>query len=53
MGAMDTLHETKQFLRNVAIELRAIAAGTPEIADQLRRIADELEAEAASMKKQP
>ena len=36
---------TLKFLRNAAIELRAIAAETPELADQLRRIADELEVE--------
>ena len=48
---MHTLPETKrtvEFLRKAAIELRAIAAEAPDIADQLRRIADELEAEAVT-----
>jgi hypothetical protein len=42
---------TLKFLRNAAIELRAIAAETPEPADQLRRIADELKTEVASVTK--
>ena len=40
------------FLKRAAIELRKIAEQAPEVAAEVRRISDELDAEAAEMEKQ-
>ena len=39
------------FLRSAALELRRIAGCAPEVADQLRRLADQLESDAEDLLK--
>ena len=46
---IDTVRETIKFLRNAVIELRQIATGEPEVAQQLRHVADQCEAEAKEL----
>jgi hypothetical protein len=43
--------DTLRFVRVAAAELREIAEQTPDIAVELRRIADELEAEVSDIEK--
>ena len=46
------MSEEIAFLRNAAEELRALALTAPEVASELRRTADELEAKAAELSRQ-
>lgn len=45
-GILRTIDNTIGFLRMTAVELRRIAERSPEVAEELRRIADKLEADA-------
>lgn len=45
-GILRAVDNTIGFLRMTAIELRRIAERSPEVAEELRRIADKLDADA-------
>ena len=45
-NVIDTVRDTINFLRKAAAELRAAAMSEPEVAQQLRHMADQCEAEA-------
>ena len=45
-GILRAVDNTIGFLRMTAVELRRIAERSPEVAEELRRIADKLEADA-------
>jgi type II secretory pathway component PulF len=45
-GILRAVDNTIAFLRMTAVELRRIAERSPEVAEELRRIADKLDADA-------
>jgi hypothetical protein len=45
----DTVREMIKFLRNAVVELRQMATGEPEVAQQLRHVADQCETEAKEL----
>ena len=47
----DTVREMIKFLRDAVVELRQMATGEPEVAQQLRRVADQCEGEAKELSK--
>ena len=48
-NVIDTVRDTINFLRKAAAELREAAMSEPEVAQQLRHMADQCEAEAQEL----